>query len=75
MTARRKALAAAAACALIAGGAAAWALAPGPASAGTPAITVPVTPPPRFDPWAQGPLDRDYMVQGILDDRSDKERR
>jgi hypothetical protein len=73
MTKRRKLLSAAAGCVLAAGGAAAWALAPAPSTARTPAIAAPETVP--LDPWAKGPVDRDYMVKGVLDYRSDAAQR
>lgn len=72
MTGRRKALSVTALCVLVAGGAAAWSLAPAKVRADTP-VTAPV-PVPR-DPWANGPVDRDYMIQGVLDYRSDSAHR
>ena len=71
MTARRRALSLAAICSLMAGGAAAWALAPAQVQADTPVATQPVVP----DLWTKGPVDRDYMVKGILDYRSDTAKR
>lgn len=67
MTARRKALSLTAICALMAGGAAAWAMTPAKVQADTPIVVKPAPP----DLWAKGPLDRDYMVKGVLDYRSD----
>lgn len=48
------------------GGASAWTLAPARAHADTPR---PIEPAP-IDRWAKGPVDRDNMVQGVLDYRS-----
>jgi hypothetical protein len=75
VTARRKALSVTAMAMLIAGGAAAWALAPARVSANTRTATATVAEAPRLDPWAKGPIDRDYMVKGVLDYRSDGARR
>ena len=71
MTTRRKALSATALCVLVAGGGVAWTLTPSKVEAVTPVVMQPARP----DPWTKGPVDRDYMVQGILDYRSDQARR
>lgn len=73
MTARRKALSLVAMAVLLAGGAAAWALAPaGPKPDAAPVAVAHAAP---LDPWTRGPLDHGYMVAGILDYRSDSARR
>jgi len=73
MIARRRALSAAAACALVVGAATAWALTPGRVRAGTPAAAAAAAVPQAapLDPWASGPVDQAYMVRGVLDYRSD----
>jgi hypothetical protein len=71
MTRRRKALSLTAICALTAGGAAAWAMTPAKVQAVTP-VAAQAAP---QDLWAKGPVDRDNMVQGILDYRSDTAQR
>jgi hypothetical protein len=55
-------------CALVAGGAAAWALTPTKVHADPP---VTLAQPAAADPWAKGAVDRGNMVQGVLDYRSD----
>jgi len=73
MTSHRKALSVAALSVLLAGGAAAWAFTPSRAHADPPTqISAQAAP---VDPWAKGPVDRDNMVQGILDYRSAAARR
>ena len=65
---RRRALSVAALCMAAMGGAAsAWTLAPTTARADGPRLTEPAP----IDFWAKGPVDRDNMVQGVLDYRSD----
>lgn len=66
MTGWRKALSITSLCALVAGGAAAWSLTPATVHADTPMA---VEPTPR-NPWAEGPVDRGNMVQGVLDYRT-----
>ena len=65
MSARRSLSAVAVGLAL-AGGAAAWTLAPAKAHADAPRVEQPV----QVDVWARGPVDRGNMVQGVLDYRS-----
>ena len=72
MTRRRTALSLTAVCVLTAGGVATWALTPARVQANTP---VAVAKPLQADVWARGPIDRDNMVQGIMDYRSDSGRR
>ena len=72
MTARRKTLSVAALGVLVAGGAAAWTLTPTRVRADPPATAVARAVP--VDPWSRGPVDRDNMVRGILDYRSDQPR-
>jgi len=69
MIRRRKALSVAALSLLVAGGAAAWAFTPTRAHADPATQTAALAAP--SDPWARGPVDRDNMVQGILDYRND----
>jgi len=69
MKARRKTLSVAALGVLVAGGAAAWAFTPTRVHADPPAQTLAQAAP--VDAWARGPVDRDNMVRGILDYRSD----
>lgn len=66
MTGWRKALSIASVCALLAGGAAAWSLTPAKVHADALAT---IEPAPR-DPWAEGPMDRGNIVQGVLDYRT-----
>lgn len=73
MKARRKALSVAALGVLLAGGAAAWAFTPTRAHADPTAQTAALAMP--VDPWSKGPVDRDNMVKGILDYRSDTAKR
>jgi len=49
------------------GGASAWTLAPARVQADMPRAIEPAP----ADLWAKGPVDRDNMVQGVLDYRSD----
>ena len=73
MTRRRKTLSVAALSVLVAGGAAAWAFTPTRVHADPPAQTLARAA--AVDPWSKGPVDRDNMVQGILDYRSDAKQR
>ena len=69
MTRRRRALPLAALSVMVVGGAAsAWTLAPAKIRADVPRVTDPAP----VDLWAKGPVDRDNMVQGVLDYRSEK---
>jgi hypothetical protein len=68
MTRRHRALSLAALCVMVVGGgASAWTLAPANVRADTPRMAEPAP----FAPWAKGPVDRNNMVQGVLDYRSD----
>jgi len=72
MTRRRKALSFAALCLVVMGGAAsAWTLAPAQVRADAPRVTDPAP----VDLWAKGPVDRDNMVRGVLDYRSETPKR
>jgi len=72
MKPRRKALSVATLSVLVAGGATAWTLTPTRVRADPPGAAATQTVP--VDPWAKGPVDRDNMVRGILDYRSDQPR-
>jgi hypothetical protein len=71
MTRRRWALSLAALSVAPMGGASAWTLAPAKVQADTPRAIVPAP----VDAWAKGPVDRDNMVQGVLDYRSQTAKR
>jgi len=71
MTRWRRALSFAALSVVVVGGtASAWTLAPAKVRADAPRVTDPAP----VDLWARGPIDRDNMVRGVLDYRSEPAR-